>query len=82
MNRSILIREFYFAAILSATTAVQLSAATGSPQQRSPRGDGIFRPIISPVAIDKTGRPITVEVRQPEPRFSDMMVAGKSMGDS
>jgi hypothetical protein len=82
MNRSILIREFCLAAIFSATTAMQVSAAMGLPQQRSPRGDGIFTPIISAVAIDKTGRPITVEVRQPERRFSDMMVAGKPTGDS
>lgn len=47
------------------------------------QGDGIFTPVISPVAsIDKTGRPITVEVMQTEPDLASQMAAGKPTGDS
>jgi len=47
------------------------------------RGDGVFTPTVTPIAsIDKTGRPMTVEVRQPEPRFAQSMIAGNPTGDS
>ena len=47
------------------------------------QGDGIFTPIISPVAdVDKTGRPTTIEVNQPEQSFSTSKVAGRPAGDS
>jgi hypothetical protein len=46
-------------------------------------GDGIFTPRLSTVAaIDKTDRPFTVDVMQPEPRFAELMVAGKPTGSS
>lgn len=69
-------------AILFAAISTQLSPATASAQLKPKPGDGIFTPIISQVAIDKTGRPITVEVTQPEPSFSALMVSGKPTGDS
>jgi hypothetical protein len=53
--------------------------------QNSPPGrpDGIFTPTISPVvSTDKTGRPMTVAVRQPEPRLAQTMLAGNPTGDS
>lgn len=53
--------------------------AGGAPGQ----GDGIFTPVISPLAsIDRTGRPITVEVTQPEPSFASQMADGRPTGDS
>jgi len=76
-------KVFCGSAILCVALWVRLSAATASAQSRPALGDGIFTPIIAPVAtIDKTGRPITVEVTQPEPRFSASMVAGNPTGDS
>jgi hypothetical protein len=55
-------------------------AAQNSPPNRP---DGIFTPTISPVvSIDKTGRPMTVAVRQPEPRLAPSMLAGNPTGDS
>ena len=45
-------------------------------------GDGIFTPRLSIVAIDKTDRPFTIEVVQPEPRFAEAMAAGKPTGSS
>jgi hypothetical protein len=70
---------------LAATATLLLSLSTSAPpaQAASSRGDGIFTPVISPVAsIDRTGRPITVEVAQPEPSFAAQMTAGKPTGDS
>lgn len=58
---------------------IALAAQVSQPA----RGDGIFTPTITPVAsIDKTGRPMTVEVRQPEPRLAGSMIAGSPTGDS
>ena len=58
---------------------LSVSAQTASPS----RGDGIFTPTVTAVApIDKTGRPITIEVRQPEPRLASSMIAGNPTGDS
>ena len=55
-------------------------AAQNSP---SSRPDGIFTPTISIVtSIDKTGRPMTVESRQLEPRLTQSIVAGNPTGDS
>lgn len=68
--------------ILLITILAEFSLPSSTAQLRSHGGDGIFTPIISPVAIDKTGRPFTVEAIQPEPGFSGMMVAGKPTGDS
>ena len=74
---------FHIAALISllafSGARFSVSAQTASPS----RGDGIFTPTVSPVApIDKTGRPITVEVRQPEPRLASSMIAGNPTGDS
>jgi hypothetical protein len=71
------------AVILAIAAVIGSSTSNGTAQSNPPRGDGIFTPVISPVApIDKTGRPITIEATQPEPSFSDIMVAGKQTGDS
>lgn len=57
--------------------------ASAAQTSQPTRGDGIFTPAITPVAsIDKTGRPMTVEVRQPEPRLAGSMIAGNPTGDS
>jgi hypothetical protein len=69
-------------AILLTAAFIGFPSATASAQSRPAPGDGIFTPIISPVAIDKTGRPFTVEAAQPEPSFAGVMVAGKPTGDS
>lgn len=54
-----------------------------SAQTKAAPGDGIFTPVISPVAaIDKTGRPITMEVAHPEPGLAAQMVTGRPTGDS
>jgi hypothetical protein len=75
-------KAFCVTAILCVAVSVRLSADTTSAQSRPPRGDGIFTPIIAPAAtIDKTGRPTTVEVTQPEPSFSASMVPGNPTGD-
>jgi len=56
------------------------TAAQASPPSRP---DGIFTPTISIVtSIDKTGRPMTVESRQLEPRLTQSIVAGNPTGDS
>jgi len=83
MSRTSSRKAFCAGAILCAAVSLQLSSATASAQSRPPHGDGIFTPVIVPVAtIDKTGRPITVEVTQPEPGFSASMVAGNPTGDT
>jgi hypothetical protein len=73
----------YVAALL---TLIAFSGARFSVSaQNSPpsRPDGIFTPTISPVTtIDKTGRPMTVESRQQEPRLTQSIVAGNPTGDS
>lgn len=70
------------AAALLIAICVQFSLPNAMAQLRSRGGDGIFTPIISPVAINKTGRPFTVEVTRPEPSFTGAMVAGQPTGDS
>jgi hypothetical protein len=74
---------FQIAALLCMLAFIAAPLAMASQDSHPTRGDGIFTPTIAPVAsIDKTGRPMTVEVTQPEPSFSDVMVAGKPTGDS
>jgi hypothetical protein len=74
---------FYPAAILCVAISMGFSLPAEPAQSQTSRGDGIFTPVISPVAaIDKTGRPMTVEVTQPEPSFASSMIAGKLTGDS
>lgn len=70
-----------FIAALALATAMKFPPAAAA-QPRPHGGDGIFTPIISPVAIDRTGRPITVEEPQPEPNLAPLMIAGKPTGDS
>ena len=67
--------------VLSIAISASFSLPPTTAQSRP--GDGIFTPVISPVAaIDKTGRPITIEVAQSEPSFAGSMVAGQPTGDS
>ncbi|HKN62234.1 MAG TPA: hypothetical protein VJW93_13715, partial [Candidatus Acidoferrales bacterium] len=74
---------FYLAAILCVAISIGSSLPAEPAQSQTSRGDGIFTPVISPVAaIDKTGRPFTIEVTQPEPSFATSMIAGKPTGDS
>jgi hypothetical protein len=74
---------FHIAALLWLAAFIGATIATAAHDSQPAHGDGIFTPTIAPVAsIDKTGRPMTVEVTQPEPSFSDVMVAGKPTGDS
>jgi hypothetical protein len=71
------------AAILFAMPLLQLSSPTSSAQSQPRPGDGIFTPLLSPVAsVDKTGRPFTIETTEPQAGFSNVMVAGKPTGDS
>ncbi len=69
---------------LGAVVVLSLVAASlGVAAPAALNGDGIFTPRISAVAaIDKTGRPMTVEVPQPEPSFAQVVAAGKRAGDS
>jgi hypothetical protein len=72
---------FYAAVLLWMIVPAGAKLATVSAQTKP--GDGIFTPVISPVAaIDKTNRPMTAEADRPEPNFADAMVAGKPTGDS
>ncbi len=76
-------RTFHIAALLSlaAFSGARFSiAAQNSPPSRP---DGIFTPTISIVtSIDKTGRPMTAESRQLEPRLTQYIAAGNPTGDS
>ena len=72
----------HIAALLCLVASVHAPIATAFQNSQPARGDGIFTPTITPIAsIDKTGRPMTVEVRQPEPRFAQSMIAGNPAGD-
>jgi hypothetical protein len=76
-------RAFHIASLLSllAFSGARFTAAAQTAPPSHP--DGIFTPTVSPVApIDKTGRPMTIEVRQPEPRLAQSMLAGNPTGDS
>lgn len=71
------------AAIFTISIVAQLGTVLASAQTKPTPGDGIFTPVISPVAaIDKTGRPITMEVAHAEPGFAAQMIAGRPTGDS
>jgi hypothetical protein len=73
----------HIAALLWLAAFIGTPIARAGNDSQPARGDGIFTPTIAPVAsIDKTGRPMTVEVTQPEPSFSEAMVVGKPTGDS
>jgi len=75
--------KFYIAAILYIAMSMRFPLGTVATQPQSAQGDGIFTPRISPVAaIDKTNRPMTVELPHPEPSFAALMVQGKPTGDS
>ena len=74
---------FHIAALLWLVALIGAPMAMASPDSQPTRADGIFTPTITPAAsIDKTGRPMTVEVRQPEPRLASSMTAGNPTGDS
>jgi len=76
-------KPLYIVAIFCVAISVRCPLAAVSAQSEPTQGDGIFTPRVSPVAsIDKTGRPITIDVVQPEPSFAASMVAGKPTGDS
>jgi hypothetical protein len=70
-------------ALLSLLAFLGVPCARAAQNSPSSRPDGIFAPTISPVvSIDKSGRPMTVAVRQPEPRLAQSMLAGNATGDS
>ncbi len=74
---------FHIAALLCLFACLELPIATAFQNPQPARGDGIFTPTITPVApIDKTRRPITIEISQPEPRFAQSTTAGNPTGDS
>jgi hypothetical protein len=74
---------FHIVALLWLVALVAAPIATASQDSQPARPDGIFTPTTTPVAsIDKTGRPMTVDVRQPEPRLARSMIAGAPTGDS
>ena len=74
---------FHIAALLWLVALIGVPMAMASHDSQPTRADGIFTPTITPAAsIDKTGRPMTVEVRQPEPRLASSMTAGNPTGDS
>ena len=76
-------RAFHIAALLWLVAFIGGPVAMASQGSQPTRADGIFTPTITPVAsIDKTGRPMTVEVRQSEPRLARSMIAGNPTGDS
>jgi hypothetical protein len=69
-----------FLFLIALIGAPRSTAAQTSPPSRP---DGIFTPTISIVtSIDKTGRPMTVESRQLEPRLTQSIAAGNPTGDS
>ena len=76
-------RSFHIAALLSLATFLGVPRTTAAQNPPPSRPDGIFTPTISIVtSIDKTGRPMTVESRQLEPRLTQSIVAGNPTGDS
>jgi hypothetical protein len=76
-------RSFHIAALLSLATFLGVPRTTAAQNPPPSRPDGIFTPTISIVtSIDKTGRPMTVESRQLEPRLTPSIVAGNPTGDS
>jgi hypothetical protein len=76
-------RSFHIAALLSLATFLGVPRTTAAQNPPPSRPDGIFTPTVSIVtAIDKTGRPMTVESRQLEPRLTPSIVVGNPTGDS
>ncbi len=76
-------RSFHIAALLSLATFLGVPRTTAAQNPPPSRPDGIFTPTVSIVtSIDKTGRPMTVESRQLEPRLTPSIVAGNPTGDS
>ena len=76
-------RSFHIAALLSLATFLGVPRTTAAQNPPPSRPDGIFTPTISIVtSIDKTGRPMTVESRQLEPRLTPSIVVGNPTGDS
>jgi hypothetical protein len=74
---------FHIVALLSLATITGAPCCMAAQTSQPSRPDGIFTPTISVVAsIDKTGRPMTVESRQLEPRLTQSIVAGNPTGDS
>ena len=75
--------SFHIAALLSLLTFIGVPRTTAAQASPPSRPDGIFTPTISIVtSIDKTGRPMTVESRQLEPRLTKSIVAGNPTGDN
>ena len=75
--------SFHIAALLSLATFLGVPRTTAAQNPPPSRPDGIFTPTIAIVtSIDKTGRPMTVESRQLEPRLTASIVAGNPTGDS
>jgi hypothetical protein len=73
----------HIATLLSLLAFPTAGIPTAAQDPHPAHPDGIFTPTITPVAaIDKTGRPITVEIQQPEPRLAPSMNQGTSAGDS
>jgi hypothetical protein len=76
-------RSFHIAALLSLATFLGVPRTTAAQNPPPSRPDGIFTPTVSIVtSIDKTGRPMTVESRQLEPRLTPSIVVGNPTGDS
>jgi hypothetical protein len=74
---------FRIVALLSLATFIGASFTNAAQNPPPSRPDGIFTPTISIVtSIDKTGRPMTIESRQLEPRPTQPTVAGNPTGDS
>jgi len=75
--------SFRIAVLLSLVTFIGVPFSQAAQNSQPGRPDGIFTPTISIVtSIDKTGRPMTVESRQLEPRLTQSTVAGNPTGDS
>ena len=56
--------------------------AGGAQHALANSGDGIFTPTLTIIANDKTDRPFTADIVQPEPRFADLMKPGTATGSS
>lgn len=75
--------SLHIAALLSLATFIGVPRTKAAQNPQPSRPDGIFTPTISIVtSIDKTGRPMTVESRQLEPRLTQSITAGNPTGDS
>jgi len=73
----------HIATLLSLLTFIGVPFFQAAQNPPPSRPDGIFTPTISIVtSIDKTGRPMTVESRQLEPRLTQSIAAGNPAGDS